>query len=213
MTKSCLRPCSSYAQSLCFVCVCCVRLESICHTHTWSHVHCHTSIILIMNDQSRVSLLSFAPSVSHVEHVYLDGLVISSSSHASVCSYHHVCIFWLFTHLVILLKVGWPDSSLTTRPSPTFRLDQLSTRTAQKHQASPFKLRCRKHINQLSCWPPRQSDPTVTPRLTPLKISTEAINLTRSTNWQNCVDRLDRHQVPVPVSFRKLRIFPSESSR
>jgi len=66
MYKSCLRPCSGYAQSLCFICVWCVHHESIYHTHTWSHIHCRASILPIMNDQSRVLRLSLAPSVSHV---------------------------------------------------------------------------------------------------------------------------------------------------
>lgn len=105
MSKSWLRSCSGYAQSLFFVCVFCVHYESICHTHTWSHNHYRTSVVLIMNDQSRVSRLSLALSANHVELVCVDGSVVSSSSHASVCSYDHLCIFFPFTHLVIFTEV------------------------------------------------------------------------------------------------------------
>ena len=108
MSKSCLRSGTGYAQSLFFVCVFCGRHERICRTHTQSHIHYRASAS-IMNDQSRVSHLSLAPSVSHVEHVCLDGLVVSSSSHVSVCSYDHPRIFRLFTQLVISTEV------LTTR--------------------------------------------------------------------------------------------------
>jgi len=71
MSKSCLQPCSVYAQSLCFICVCCVCHEGICPTHIQSHIHCRASVVSIMNEQSWVSRSSLVPLVSHVEHVCL----------------------------------------------------------------------------------------------------------------------------------------------
>ena len=56
MYKSCLRPCSGYAQSLHSVCACCVRYQRICCTHTRSHIHCRTSIVSI-NEQSITSVV------------------------------------------------------------------------------------------------------------------------------------------------------------
>lgn len=68
--------------------------------------------------------------------------VVLSSRHVSMCLQDYVCFFCSFTHLATFLKLKQPDSPLTTKPSPHRRLDPLSPRTAQKPQASHFKLRC-----------------------------------------------------------------------
>ena len=47
MSKSCLWPCFGYAKNPRFMCTCCICCESMCHTHTWSHIHCRTSIIMV----------------------------------------------------------------------------------------------------------------------------------------------------------------------
>jgi len=95
-----------------------------------------------MNDQSWVSHLSLEPLVSHVEHVCLDGLVVSSSSHVSVCSYDYLCIFKLLIYLVIFAEVLMTIPLTCSRAITLFYLNQLSTGTVKKHQASLFKLRC-----------------------------------------------------------------------
>lgn len=61
--KSCLRPCSGYDQSLCFVCAYCVRHESIYRTHTQSHIHCQESVVSI-NERSITSVALVTCSVS-----------------------------------------------------------------------------------------------------------------------------------------------------
>lgn len=55
MSISCLRPYFGYGQILRFVCVCCVRHERICCTHTLSHIRCRISIVMI-NDQLIMSV-------------------------------------------------------------------------------------------------------------------------------------------------------------
>lgn len=51
---------------------------------------------------------------------------------------------------------------------------------------------------------PGKSDLIITPGLTILKIYVEENNLTCSANCGNFTDMLDRNQVPILVSFKKI---------
>lgn len=96
-----------------------------------------------MNYQSRVSHLSLAPLVNHVEHVCLEGLgcfVIEPCECVFVWSHMYLSIIHTLSHF--LLKLWWLDSPLTTRPSPCFWLNRLSSKTMQMHQDSLFKICC-----------------------------------------------------------------------
>jgi len=123
MSKSSLQPCSGYAQNLFFVCACCVRYESICRTHKQSHIRYCTNVISIMNEKSWVSRLSLTPSVSHVEHVCLDGL-----GHVifNLCE----CVFvWSPMHLLVVHTLSHFAKVLTNKlHSKTQTITPLSTR-------------------------------------------------------------------------------------
>lgn len=213
ISKSCLRPCFGHAQGLRFMYTCCVCYERICrlthrvnslsykHRHGWSMINhkCHAC-----HSHRHLVLLSMC-----VWMVW----VVSSSSHVGVCLQDHMCIFYSFTNLVILLKFRWSNSPLTARPSPHHWLNRLSTREKQKHQEIHFKLRCLQTINQPSSWSKRGFDPAATPGLIPLKNCAEDIDLSYFGGWENCANRPDRHPVPILVSLRTLCNFSSQSSR
>jgi len=158
MSKSFLQPFFGYARSVCFICVCCVRHEGLFFTHTRSHIHCHASILSIMNDQSQVSCLSLAPSVSHVERVCSDGLFVWLSSHSSVCLYDHLCIFPLFTHLVIFCWI-YDDQASHWQLDHHLAFNSIDCQPEQRRSTKLVISSCAtcKKFYQHSCWPPKQS--------------------------------------------------------
>jgi len=140
LLNSCLQPCSDHAQSIRFVCTCCVHYKSISHIHTWSHSllqNCHHGRSMInhkchaFHSHRRLVMLSMC---------FWMVWIISLASRVAVCLKDHICIFHSFKQLAILLKFRRPDSPLPTRPSPQHWLDRLSPRIVQTHQESHFKL-------------------------------------------------------------------------
>jgi len=155
MYESCLRPCSGYSQSLSFVCACFIRYESsIALTHRVTFIVAQASSRSV-NDQSWVSHLSITPSVNLVEHVCLDGLVVLLSSHASVCSYDHLCIFRLFTHLAIFSE-GSDDLTPLWKSDHHPAIDPIDSQLEKCRSTNLVFSSCDacKKFNQLSCWPP-----------------------------------------------------------
>lgn len=175
---------------------------SLSRKHSWS-----------MNGQLQVAHLSLASSVSHVEHVCLDGL---SRFDIKSCE----CVFsWSPMHLSIihtLIHFCWSLDDQTplwqSENHPT--IDSIDCTPKQYKNAKLVLSSCAAHkkFNKLPCWPPKQLNPVVTLGLNPFKNYIESTDQTRSTEWGNCTDKPDKHLVPVLVSFRKLCSFSSQSS-
>ncbi len=129
-----------------------------------------------MNSQSWVSRWSRALSISHVEHVRLDGLS---------CFFIESCecvLAWSRMHISIahtLSSFCWSFGSRTMTPPLTWLFQPEQHRSIKQVFSSCATY---KKFNPLSYLPPRKSVPTVTPELTPLKNCTKAISLTYSTN-------------------------------
>lgn len=109
-------------------------------------------------------------------------------------------------------RIWWPDSPLIVGPSPYHRIDQLQPEQCKGTKLVFLICIAHKQFNQISCFPPRQTYPVVTPGLTLLKNCIYATDLTCSSDWGNCIDKPDRRQVPIPISLWKLCSFPSHSS-
>ena len=142
MLKSCLRPCFGYAQSPHFVCTGCVHYERIYHAHTWSHIQCRTSVIMV-NQRLITSVVLVTCTVGQscwtCVSRWFGCFFVKSCECVFVWSLMHLSIVHTLSHFC--WKLWRPDSPLTVGPSPYHWLDRISTRTMQKHQDSLFNLR------------------------------------------------------------------------
>lgn len=123
MSKSSLQLCFRYAQSLCFVCACGIRYESIYCTHTWNHIHYCTNIISI-NEWSIMSLVLVTYTIDQFCWTcvsrWFGHLIIKSCECVSVWSLVHLSIVHTLSHFLLkVLMTGLPSNIQTINPSST----------------------------------------------------------------------------------------------
>lgn len=182
MSMSFLRPCFGHAQGLHFVCTCYVRYEIMCHTHTRSPIHYCASVVMV-DQWSITSFMLVTYTVSHSCWTCVSGWFESSRHQVMrvgvVRSHLHLSLVHTLSHL---LKFWRSDSPLTAKLSPSHPLDRLSPKKHRSTKQVFPSCTSRKQSNQLSCSPPKESNPTATLGMTPLKNCAEASNLGYSTN-------------------------------
>lgn len=96
----------------------CIRYEIICHTHTWSHMKCHTTIIMVIQHS-----ISSVTLVAHTCRSVTLSVCCLVDSRSLVIKSYWVCVHKVMhtqvhflTHLVILLKICQPNHPPSARP-------------------------------------------------------------------------------------------------
>lgn len=137
VTMSFLQPCFGHTQGLFFVCTRCVHYVNIYCTHTQSCTHYSKSVVMVIQRSiTNVVLIDSNCQLVMLSMCVWMVLVVSSSSHVSLCLQDCVCTFSLahtLSHVVEALTTRSPSNNQTfTPPSSKLTITQKSVEAPSK---------------------------------------------------------------------------------